>query len=122
VLDLLPRLDAVLGHGGLNTVCEALVHAVPLVIAPIKGDQPINADRVSAAGAGIRVSFARARPDRLREALTAVLEDPSYRAAARRAGAALRAAGGAEAAAGHLEDLAGRTPAGAAAARGGRAL
>jgi MGT family glycosyltransferase len=113
VLDLMPRLDAVLGHGGLNTVCEALVHGVPLVIAPIKGDQPINADQVQAAGAGIRVSFARARPEQLRAALTGVLEDPSYRAAARRAGHALRAGGGADAAAAHLEDLAGRVPAAA---------
>jgi MGT family glycosyltransferase len=113
VLELMPRLDAVVGHGGLNTVCEALVHGVPLVIAPIKGDQPINADQVAAAGAGLRVSFARARPHQLRDALTAVLDDPSYRAAAEHAGASLRAAGGADTAAGHLEDLAGRVPAGA---------
>jgi MGT family glycosyltransferase len=111
VLDLMPRLDAVISHGGLNTVCEALVHGVPLVIAPIKGDQPINADQVAAAGAGLRVSFARVRPDRLRAALTAVLDDPSYRAAARRVGRSLREAGGAEAAAAHLEHLAGARPA-----------
>jgi zeaxanthin glucosyltransferase len=121
VLDLMPRLDAVVGHGGLNTVCEALVHGVPLVLAPIKGDQPVNADQVAAAGAGIRVSFARARPQRLRDALTAVLDDPSYRAAARRVGATLRAAGGAEAAAGLLEDLAG-VPAGAGGRRESRTL
>ncbi len=108
VLELMPRLDAVIGHGGLNTVCEALVHGVPLVIAPIKGDQPVNAEQVAAAGAGIRVSFPRVRPDALRGALTAVLEDPSYRTAADRLGRTLRAAGGAEAAAALLEDLAGR--------------
>jgi len=106
MLDLMPRLDAVVSHGGLNTVCEALAHALPLVIAPIKGDQPINAAQVAAAGAGVRVRFARSTPEALREALVAVLDDPSYRAAARRVRDSFRAAGGAAAAAGLLESLA----------------
>jgi len=110
VLDLMPRLDAVVGHGGLNTVCEALAHAVPLVIAPIRGDQPINADQVAAAGAGIRLRFDGIRPEPLRDAVLAVLDEPSYRAAAARVRDSFEAAGGAAAAAGHLEDLA-RDPA-----------
>jgi zeaxanthin glucosyltransferase len=108
VLDLMPRLDAVVSHGGLNTVCEALAHGVPLVVAPIKGDQPINAAQVEAAGAGRRVSFARVRPQALREALLAVLDDPSYRAAAARVRASFAAAGGAAAAAAQLTRLAER--------------
>lgn len=106
MLDLLPRLDAVLTHGGLNTVCEALAHGVPLIVAPIKSDQPINATQVAAAGAGIRVKFHRAGPDQLRAAICAVLDEPSYRLAAERVRVDLRAAGGAEAAAARLADLA----------------
>lgn len=106
VLELMPHLDAVISHGGLNTVCEALAHGVPLVIAPIRGDQPINAAQVAAAGAGIRVRFDGVRPEPLREALLTVLDDPSYRAAAERVRASLREAGGAAAAADHLELLA----------------
>jgi zeaxanthin glucosyltransferase len=106
VLELMPRLDAVVSHGGLNTVCEALAHGVPLIVAPIKGDQPINAAQVAAAGAGIRVRFARVRPEPLRDALLTVLDDPSYRAAAGRVRESFLAAGGASAAAGHLESLA----------------
>ena len=105
VLELMPRLDAVVSHGGLNTVCEALAHGVPLVVAPIKGDQPINAADVAAAGAGRRVRFASVRPEPLREDLLAVLDDPSYRAAARRVGESFAAAGGAPAAADHRETL-----------------
>lgn len=105
VLELLPRLDAVVSHGGLNTVCETLAHGVPLLVAPIKGDQPINAARVAAVGAGRRVRFASVRPKPLREELLAVLDDPSYRAAARRVGDSFAAAGGAGAAALHLERL-----------------
>jgi UDP:flavonoid glycosyltransferase YjiC (YdhE family) len=109
MLDLMPRLDAVVSHGGLNTVCEALAHGLPLVVAPIKGDQPINAAQVAAAGAGIRVRFARTRPEPLRDAVLAVLEDPSYRAAAERVRESFHAAGGAAAAADLLEDLAARS-------------
>jgi len=106
MLELMPHLSAVVSHGGLNTVCEALAHAVPLVIAPIKSDQPVNAAQVAAAGAGIRVRFSRATPEQLRAALLAVLDDPTYRAAADRVRASFIAAGGAPAAATHLERLA----------------
>jgi MGT family glycosyltransferase len=105
VLALLPRLHAVVTHGGLNTVCEALAHGVPLVVAPIKSDQPINADQVVAAGAGVRVSFVRARPEQLRAAVLAVLDDPAHAAAAHRVRADLARAGGAPAAAIRLEAL-----------------
>jgi UDP:flavonoid glycosyltransferase YjiC (YdhE family) len=110
ILDLLPHLSAVVCHGGMNTVSETLAHGVPLVIAPMKSDQPINATRVAAAGAGIRVNFFRARPEALRAAVCAVLDDPAYRAAAGRIRDSFAAAGGAAAAAGHLERLAGTAP------------
>ncbi|MFC7484536.1 glycosyltransferase [Luedemannella flava] len=103
---LLPHLDAVVSHGGLNTVCETLGHGIPLVVAPVKDDQGINAAQVAAAGAGRRVSFFRSRPDELRAALLDVLDEPAYRAAAARVRTSLEAAGGAAAAADHLADLA----------------
>lgn len=104
-LDLLPHLDAVVGHGGHNTVCEALAHGLPLVVAPIRDDQPIVAQQVAAAGAGVRVRFGRARAEDLYAAVDAVLEDPAYRRAARRIQASFAAAGGAAAAADRLEKL-----------------
>lgn len=51
-LELLPHLDAVVCHAGHNTVCEALAYGLPLVVAPIRDDQPIVARQVAAAGAG----------------------------------------------------------------------
>jgi MGT family glycosyltransferase len=103
---LLPRLDAVLCHGGLNTVCESLAFGVPLVVAPIRHDQPLNASLVTAAGAGRRVHFNRAQPVELRAAVLSVLDDPSYRQAAARLADSFTAAGGAPAAAHHLQRLA----------------
>lgn len=104
-LALLPKVDAVVCHGGHNTVCESLAHGVPLVIAAIRDDQPIVADQVARAGAGVRVKFGRATAPMLQEAVGAVLTDPAYRTSARRLGDALAAAGGAAAAADRLEEL-----------------
>ncbi|WP_275561920.1 glycosyltransferase [Streptomyces sp. 5-6(2022)] len=105
-LPLLRRVNAVVCHAGHNTVCETLWHGVPLVVAPIRDDQPVVAAQVVDAGAGIRVRFGRARAAAIGEALDAVLHEPRYRAAAERVGASFRAAGGATAAATHLERLA----------------
>jgi MGT family glycosyltransferase len=104
-LDLLPYLHAVVSHAGHNTVCEALAHGVPLVVAPIRDDQPVVAGQVVDAGAGVRVHFGRVGATELRDAITTVLDDPSYRAAARHVQASFAAAGGAVAAADHLEKL-----------------
>jgi UDP:flavonoid glycosyltransferase YjiC (YdhE family) len=104
-LALLPKVDAVICHGGHNTVCETLANGLPLVIAPIKDDQPIVADQVVAAGAGLRVKFGRVQPAELREATLRVLRDPAFREAASRVRASFAAAGGAVAAAVALEAL-----------------
>ncbi len=108
MLRLLPRLDAVVCHGGMGTVTEALAHGVPLVVAPIRHDQPVLARQVAAAGAGIEVSFASATAAELRGAVAAVLDEPGYRAAAGRVAESFAAAGGATAAVEHLAALATR--------------
>ncbi|MEV5716593.1 nucleotide disphospho-sugar-binding domain-containing protein [Amycolatopsis mediterranei] len=105
-LPLLSRVDAVLCHAGHNTVCETLWHGLPLVVAPIRDDQPIVAAQVVAAGAGIRLRFGRADTPRIAAAVEEVLTEPSYRRAAETVAASFHAAGGSPAAAGHLEQLA----------------
>ena len=104
-LALLPHVDVVVSHAGHNTVCETLAHGVPLVVAPIKDDQPVVAQQVVDAGAGVRVKFGRVGPIGLRSAVERVLADPGYREAAARIGRSFREAGGASAAADALEDL-----------------
>ncbi len=105
LLDLLPRLDAVVCHAGHNMVCEALAHGVPLVVAPIRDQQPVVAGQVVEAGAGIRVHFGRVGATELRNVITTVLDDPSYRAAAQLVQTSFATAGGAAAAVDHLEKL-----------------
>ncbi|MFE6821228.1 glycosyltransferase [Streptomyces sp. NPDC057690] len=109
-LALLERLErgsgAVVCHAGHNSVCEALWHGLPLVVAPIRDDQPVVAGQVTDAGAGVRVRFGRVGARQLGAAVDSVLDEPGHRAAAGRIRDAFRAAGGSSAAAAHLEDLA----------------
>ncbi len=104
-LALMPRVAGVVCHGGHNTVCEALAHGVPLVVAPIRDDQPTIADQVVAAGAGLRVKFGRVTAEGLRDAIGTILTDPAIRAGAARVRDSFATAGGAAAAATDLERL-----------------
>ena len=106
-LALLPHLDAVVCHGGHNTVCESLAHGLPLVVAAVRDDQPIIADQVVGVGAGLRVKFTRVTVATLGHAVESVLTDPRYRTAAERVQASFATAGGPSVAADHLEKLQG---------------
>jgi MGT family glycosyltransferase len=105
-LALLPQLDAVVCHAGHNTVCETLAHGLPLVVAPIRDDQPVIAEQVVRAGAGLRVRFGRVSPGVLRESVGRVLAETGFRSAAREVRRSFETAGGAPAAASRLEALA----------------
>jgi MGT family glycosyltransferase len=102
-LALLGHMHAVVSHAGHNTVCETLAHGLPLVLAPIRDDQPIVADQVVRAGAGVRLKFGRSRAADIGGAIDTVLRDPRYRYAARVIKRSFDAAGGARAAADQLE-------------------
>ena len=104
-LPLLARTSAVVSHGGHNTVCEALAHGIPLVVAPIRDDQPIVAQQVVAAQAGVRVKFGRAQPGQLRKAVESALYDPILRSGAERVRSSFILAGGPGAAADRLAAL-----------------
>jgi UDP:flavonoid glycosyltransferase YjiC (YdhE family) len=69
-------------HGGSGTVRGALAAGVPMVVVPLGADQPHNAQRVAAAGAGIAVPAPDAAT--LRAALERLLADPAFGRHARR--------------------------------------
>jgi MGT family glycosyltransferase len=104
LVQLLPRLDAIVCHAG-TTANEGLGHGIPAVLAPAAYDQSIYAQRVVDAGAGVRVRFSRLTADELSDAVFKVVDDPRYRAAARRVQASFAEAGGACAAATAIERL-----------------
>jgi UDP:flavonoid glycosyltransferase YjiC (YdhE family) len=75
--ELLRDVDAVLTHGGAGTTLGSLAKGIPLVIAPQGADQFVQADRVSAARAGISVAPAESGP--VLDAVRSVLGDPAFR-------------------------------------------
>lgn len=52
-LDVLPRVDLVVGHGGNNSTNETLAAGKPLLVIPSGGEQRDNARRVEYLGAGL---------------------------------------------------------------------
>jgi UDP:flavonoid glycosyltransferase YjiC (YdhE family) len=75
--------DAVVTHAGSGTTVAALSRGLPLVAVPLFADQPHNAERVQAAGAGVAVPPEQVA-ERLPSAVATVLSDPTYARAARR--------------------------------------
>jgi zeaxanthin glucosyltransferase len=118
MLDLLPRLDAVVCHAG-GVVHEALANGVPMVVAPVRAEQVAVARQVVDAGAGVGVSILDASVAELAAAVRAVLDEPDYRRHAEQLADEFAAAGGARAAAAELTALASGVDAGATAKAGG---
>jgi UDP:flavonoid glycosyltransferase YjiC (YdhE family) len=104
--DLLPKCAVVVTMGGTGTVLAALQAGVPLVIVPTAWDQPDNAQRVVAAGAGVRLASRRCTPETLWAAVDQVLVQPRYRECARALARRMAAADGPGRAAELLEFLA----------------
>lgn len=98
-LKLMQYIEAMVSHGGNNTVSEALLHGLPLVVIPVSADQPDSAGHIVACGAGIRLSPWRVTQTQLGEAMDALLNEPTYRAAAQRIQASYQATDGAQTAA-----------------------
>jgi MGT family glycosyltransferase len=69
-----PHAALVITHAGWQTVNAALADGVPLVCIPDGRDQPDNAARVFACGAGVRARK-RASPRELRRVIAKALED-----------------------------------------------
>jgi UDP:flavonoid glycosyltransferase YjiC (YdhE family) len=104
--DVLGHATAVVCHGGSGSTLGALAAGLPLVVVPLFADQPRNAERVAAVGAGISVQ--PPAPPAIGEAVLRVLEDEPYRTAAEAVAAELRSHPPADAAAEALERLAAR--------------
>lgn len=85
---------------------QALAHGVPLVCIPLVGDQPDNAARVVARGAGVRLT-GQASAEQIRRAIAQVVREPRFRTSAQRFARALAGEDGTERAVRELESLAG---------------
>ena len=104
---LLALAAAVVTHGDHGTVGRSLGHGVPLVVVPLHDDQPIVAQQVVHADAGVRLRLGRMHASGLRRALDTALFDPRLRAGAAKVRDSFARAGGPRRAADRIEGLLG---------------
>jgi len=71
----LDKAQAVVTHGGLNTVMDAIVARTPMLVMPIGFDQPGVAARVIYRGAGLQLNR-RARAQKIHDRLSQLLVHP----------------------------------------------
>jgi len=98
-LELLDQVDGVICHAGHNTVCEALSRGLPMIVAPIRDDQPVIARQVIDAGAGLFMRHGKVTPAMAKSLIGQLLATPSLAENAQRLAQDLRAAPGAQGAA-----------------------
>jgi MGT family glycosyltransferase len=96
---LLPHLSGVVTVGGPSTMMAAFEVGIPVVIVPWTWDHPESAFRVADSGAGIRLSHDECTPERMKQAVHRILNEPSFRQNARRLAASFERYGGASRAA-----------------------
>jgi MGT family glycosyltransferase len=71
---IVPQVDAVITHGGNNTVTESLHFGKPMVLLPLFWDQYDNAQRMDELGFGVRLPTYSFTAEQLSAALDTVLD------------------------------------------------
>ncbi len=106
-VELLPKVDLVIGHGGNNSPNESIAAGKPLIVLPVGGEQGDNARRVEWLGIGRRLDLADLREDDVRIAARSVLEDTTVCVKCGELQAAVSRSGGVHEAARLINALAG---------------
>jgi len=102
---ILEYSDLFVTHGGMNSINEAMVNGVPMMVIPLSNDQPINAKRVEELGLGKRFKVNKLNVDQLWESITEILSDLQIKSSVRSAKERLNEKCGGEAAAKLLTSL-----------------
>ena len=102
---ILPQVDAVITHGGNNTVTESLAFGKPMVLLPVFWDQYDNAQRMHETGFGIRLDTYGHAPEELPAAVDRLLGDTALHERLGALSGRLRSAPGTERAADLVEEL-----------------
>jgi MGT family glycosyltransferase len=102
---LMPYVDAVITHGGNNTVTEAMHFGKPMIVLPLFWDQYDNAQRMHELGFGVRLPTYTFTEAQMREALDRAL-GVELQATVSRVGAAVRGRAGLQAGADVIERVA----------------
>uniref|UniRef100_A0A7N9AM22 glucuronosyltransferase n=1 Tax=Mastacembelus armatus TaxID=205130 RepID=A0A7N9AM22_9TELE len=74
-----PGARAFITHAGSHGLFEGLCNAVPMVMVPLDGDQPDNAQKLASRGAGVILDIYSISTESLLWALNEVINDTRYR-------------------------------------------
>lgn len=74
-----PGARAFITHAGSHGLFEGLCHAVPMLMVPLNGDQPDNAQRLESRGAGVVLNILTVTTESLVEGLREVINNPRYK-------------------------------------------
>ena len=102
---LLPLVDAVITHGGNNTVTECLHFGKPMVLLPLFWDQYDNAQRMDELGLGVRLPTFEFEDAQLGEAIERLTGDEALGGRLREISGRLQANPGTERAADCIESV-----------------
>jgi MGT family glycosyltransferase len=80
---VMKQVSLVVTHGGHGTVSRALLNGLPTLVMPMGRDQGDIAARVEACGAGLTLAPTASETE-ITAAISRLIEEPHYRAAARR--------------------------------------
>ena len=88
---LLERCSAFVTHGGFNSVKEAAILGVPMLVVPITADQPYSAQRCTALGIGCEIAPDNRTAVAIRDGVRRLLSESTYRDNAQRFQAEMQA-------------------------------
>lgn len=74
LVDIMPYLSAVIHHGGIGTITDALINEVPQLVLPCFVDRPYNAKKLKKLGLAEYLPVSRWNPILIRQALDKILE------------------------------------------------
>lgn len=109
-LALLQKATAMITHGGLGALREAISNGVPVMVFPYVADQPANAERVAHHGLGLAGSLDTVTANELQAMLRRIDDEPRFRAGVARMRERFREAERAEVGIQLLEKWASREP------------
>jgi UDP:flavonoid glycosyltransferase YjiC (YdhE family) len=91
---LFPHAAAVVHHGGIGTIAQALRAGCPMLVVPHNYEQPDNAERVVQLGVGRQLTKQKATATEIASELQQLLSQPQYRERAQQIRAFVQAENG----------------------------
>ena len=72
-IEVLKIADVFVTHGGMNSISEALVYGIPMIVIPFVSDQPVNAQCVEKLGVGKKLEYSLVNKDTLKNTVLSLV-------------------------------------------------